>query len=121
MKSFACCECGTNVVIPIVVKTVSCRHCGDVYFIGELGNVRRVYPSLHMQPVTHPLPCSNYPLSKWMMPWTRPIRAGIYHCRFRHTEPHIIELMWQGAFFVVPSTGERVDTSHLLTWRGVLV
>jgi hypothetical protein len=120
LKSYKCCECSTSVVVPKIVSTVSCPRCGDVSFVTD-GNVRRMYPALHMRPVTHPLPDANYPLSIWMPTRTRPIEAGLYHVRFRHTEPHAIPLHWNGYAFVAPDDySKRIDTREFLTWRGVL-
>lgn len=114
---FSCTECSADVIVPLKVTTVSCRRCGDVSFVND-GAPRRYYPALSMYPIDHQSDCSA--VSKWMLPWTRPIRAGVYDCRFRHTEPHVIRLRWNGAGFVVPDTGERVSMRYFLTWRGML-
>lgn len=119
MRTFQCTECGVAVTIPLKVKTVSCRRCGDVSFVNE-GNVRRVYPALHMYPVdTKHDHGSDYPLSIWMLPWTRPVRQGFYDCRFRHTEPNVIRLWWNGVSFTT-ADGQRVSMTQFLTWRGLL-
>lgn len=116
---FQCADCGVWVIIPSrSIRTVSCRRCGTTYLCND-GGVSKFYPSLSMFPVDTPItPCSC--VSMWMLPWTRPIRHGLYDCRFRTIEPNIIRLRWNGAGFVVPDTGERVAMSHFLTWRGVL-
>lgn len=118
LKSYRCCECGTSVIVPKVVSTVTCQRCGDVSFVTD-GIVRRMYPALHMYPVTHQLPDPQYPFSKWMPTGTRPVVSGLYHARFRHTEPHVLTLQWTGCKFV-DSSGTRVAMSQFLTWRGVL-
>lgn len=119
MSSFQCTECGAAVVIPLKCKTVSCRRCGDVSFVND-GAPRRVYPALHMLPVDHPHEFGpDYPLSKWMLSWTRPVTSGNYHVRFRHTEPTVYIARWDGVAFRTP-TGERVRMGNFLTWRGLL-
>lgn len=117
---FQCADCGVWVIIPSrSISTVSCRRCGTTYFSNHGATPSKFYPSLSMYPVDTPItPCSC--VSPWMLPHTRPIRAGIYECRFRTIEPNIIPLRWNGVGFVVPDTGERVAMSHFLTWRGVL-
>lgn len=115
---FRCTECGASVTVPLTVKSVSCRRCGDVSFVND-GAVRRVYPTLHMLPVDAPRPDSDYPLSKWMLPWTRPVMPGNYHLRFRHTEPQAFVAWWDGVKFTT-SDGQRIDMRNFLTWRGLL-
>lgn len=113
-----CTECGANVAVPLSLKTVSCTRCGDAYFVID-ATMRRMYPMLHMLPVDHPLPCDGYPLSKWMMPHTRPIIAGNYHVRFRHTEPEVLIAHWDAVCFRAPNR-QRVDMRNFMTWRGLL-
>jgi hypothetical protein len=119
-RYFQCAECGVAVQIPRGLKTVRCRRCGDSSFITD-GVPRRMYPALHMHPVNYDHGLKDYPSSIWMQTHTRPVRPGIYECRFRHTEPNVIPLLWNGVSFVVPSTGERVVMTQFLTWRGCLV
>ncbi len=109
-----CTECGATIA-PSATSTVRSRRCGDVYYT-ETG--RRVYPALHMYPVTHPRD-PGYPLSKWMLPWTRPLMPGMYHVRFTSTEPRVLLAWWDGANFV-NMQGERVCMTDFLSWRGVL-
>lgn len=116
---YKCTECGAAVRIPVVVTTVSCKRCGDTLFVND-GPVRRVYPALHMLPIdTKHTNGPEYPPSKWMLPWTRPVVNGWYDCRFRNTEPHVLRLWWNGRTFTT-GKGEPVNCSFLLTWRGLL-
>lgn len=137
---YQCTECGTAVRIPLCNKprystagfkgcithrnvtlrapipTVTCPRCGDVSDIDEQGHVQRRYSALHMMPVDH----DDGTLSKWMLPHTRPIRPGLYQCKFRHTGDSFgPSLRWTGYYFACP-LGRRVDCTQLLTWRGVL-
>ena len=78
---------------------------------------RRMYPALHMFPLTN-LRDPNPTYSKWMPTRTRPVFHGEYDVRFRHTEPAVLRLMWDGRRW---HSGEQpVDSRNLLTWRGVL-
>lgn len=136
--TYQCTECGASVTIPwhdkvryrssgfqgqitherIVqrapIPTVSCRRCGDVCDIADDGSVSRRHASLHMHPVSH-----DGPLSIWMLTWTRPIKPGNYHVRFRHLEPQVFVAWWDGVNFL-DTTGRRVRMGEFLTWRGVL-
>lgn len=117
MQSTYCCvECGAANCFSPQLKTVSCRKCGDVCFItnSELGG--RMYPSLHMYPIDT-IECIE---SKWMLPWTRPVRTGIYEVRFRTTEPHVLQAWWNLRDFVTIDTKKRIAMRDFLTWRGVL-
>ena len=119
MESFRCTECGAWVRIPYAksVKNVSCHRCGEVFFCNVDGKPpRKMYPALSMYPIG-----ISGPVSKWMPTTTRPIRVGLYETRFRTTEPSTYLLQWDGVRFLVPSTSERVQMRHFLTWRGVLV
>lgn len=119
--TYCCVECGAANRFSPQLKTVSCRKCGDVCFItnGELGG--RMYPSLHMYPIDV---AGGGVESKWMLPWTRPVREGWYELRFRTTEPHIIRALWSnGVFWGVTQVNhpyERIAMRDFLTWRGVL-
>ena len=125
---FKCTECGAIIRVPTAVKTVSCRRCGDVNLVTD-GQLRRMYPALHMLPVDAPRPTESvpphwymqpeYPLSKWMLPWTRPVKPGNYHVRFRHLEPGVFVARWDGVCFRAPD-GQRVRMRDFLTWRGLL-
>jgi hypothetical protein len=119
-SDFQCSECAAWVNIPRVLKTVTCRRCGEVYFCND-GEPRKMYPALSMHPMSA-LRVQELTgvLSKWMPTHTRPLIVGCYECRFRTTEPNVIQLLWNGTRFVVPSTSERVQMQHFLTWRGVL-
>lgn len=112
---FECVECGTGVRVP-PVATTSCRRCGTVYWTDTRN---KFYPSMSVHPVTYTPADGLHATGMWMLPWTRPTRAGIYECRFRHTEPHVLRLHWDGKNFVT-SQGERVQMTQFLTWRGVL-
>jgi hypothetical protein len=94
---------------------VMCNRCGETYFCNNDEPPRKFYPSLSMRPSG-----TEGVASKWMLTHTRPILTGIYECRFRHTEPNVIPLMWNGASFVAPNTGERISMLNFMTWRGVL-
>jgi hypothetical protein len=119
MASFKCTECGAVVNIPLKLKSVTCPDCGDGSFVND-GAVRRMYPGLHMYPVDHAHSHgADYPPSKWMLPWTRPVIPGNYDVRFRHTEPAVLRLRWNGACFVT-AEGQRVQMTQFLTWRGAL-
>ena len=119
--AFNCCECGRAIPLPRSVKTVSCARCGDVYLCNDGAPPRRMYLSLHMLPLDAPSPSdipADYPPSRWMQPHTRPIRPGLYECKFRHTGEAVFVLEWTGYYFM--HFGPRVDCTQLLTWRGVL-
>ena len=108
-----CSECGTTVALPSSVKTVTCRRCGEVYFVNDGEEPRRFYPSFKMYPFEH-----DGIESKWMPTFTRPLRTGTYQCRFRNTEPNVIDLYWDGWCF--RALGLRVRMTEFLTWRGML-
>lgn len=115
-NTIKCVECGAWVTLPSKsIKTVTCQRCGEVYFCNDDRPPRKFYPALRMHPVTE-----TGVTSAWMPTQTRPIKQGLYDCRFRTTEPNIIRLHWNGAAFVVPDTGERVQMQHFLSWRGTL-
>lgn len=113
MSNYVCTECGATVRIPRVVSTVTCQRCGDVSFC-DGGVARRMYPALTMCP----LGTFGGVESKWMPTHTRPVRSGLYECRFRDIEPRVIVLHWNGRHFT--HCGEPVRMRHFLTWRGVL-
>jgi len=118
-NSFPCSECGATVRLPYSPKitTVACGRCGDVSMITD-GKVRRMYPALHMQPMS-----VNEPLvvSAWMPTRTRPVAPGEYQCRFRTTGDAILPLYWDGVCFrALDNVGSRVKMGDFLTWRGVL-
>ena len=113
-KTLQCDECRALITLPATVKTVSCSRCGETYLVNDGNPPRRLYPALHMYPVT-----VEGVESIWMPTQTRPIRHGLYECRFRTTEPHVLRLHWNGRRFLA-STGEPVAMGEFLTWRGVL-
>lgn len=108
-----CVECGTAFAVPKSVKTVSCRRCGCTHF-ADTGN--KFYPALSM----HPIDTDGGVTSMWMLPYSRPIIQGLYECRFRHCEPDVVTLRWDGARFVAPRTGERIAMEQFMSWRGAL-
>lgn len=118
LKHYACTECGHPVSLPLSesIKTVTCPRCGDVSMIHD-GNVRRIYPALHMHPIDHVGELAA--VSKWMPTRSRPVRPGWYDCRFRTTEPHVLRLQWDGKHWY-SAANERVDTRQFLSWRGML-
>lgn len=119
-RTFQCEECRTVGYVPSGgIKTAICARCGDVYFCDEGRVTRRVYPALHMFPIDVERE-PNYPFSKWMPTHTRPIMAGLYHLRFRHTEPNVIVAWWDGHCFRDRRNGVRLVMTQFLTWRGVL-
>lgn len=116
-NTMRCTECSAWVTLPYAksVNTVSCQRCGTTYFCNMDGPPRKFYPALSM----HPIDVQGV-ASIWMPTHTRPVKPGDYECRFRNTEPNILLLRWNGAAFVVPETGERVQMIHFLSWRGAL-
>ena len=115
---YECAECGALTFLPLTARTVTCHRCGDVCFV-TAGAVQRMYPALHMRPIDHPHGLgADYPPSKWMPTHTRPVAAGMYECRFRHIEPEVVRLYWNG--WRMQHDGVPVDMSNFLTWRGVL-
>lgn len=114
---YVCAECGASNHLPLVVKTVTCHRCGDVCLVTD-GKLTRFYPSLHMMPIDYVPADSCYAVSKWMPTHTRPVASGVYECRFRHIEPTVLRLWWNGVAFL--HAGKRVDMTQFLTWRGVL-
>ena len=115
---FRCTECHTNVAVPrAALKTATCKRCGEVYL---LPSQQRIYPSLHMRPIDIAPPADGCcAVSKWMPTETRPIEQGFYDCRFRHTEPRVFRLYWNGVTFIT-GKGQRVALHNFLTWRGLL-
>lgn len=112
---FACDECRTRISIPRTVSTVTCRRCGETYFSESQ---RKFYPELSMYPIT--ITGEFAAVSKWMPTHTRPVRPGIYECRFRTTEPHVLRLNWTGIRFVTVDDGQAVSLRDFLSWRGML-
>lgn len=110
---YTCAECRALNRRPVSVKTSACVRCGDVTWLHD-GKWGRFYPMLHMLPAT-----ADGPVSKWMPGTTRPVVAGLYDTRFRHTEPTVIRLLWDGRHFVAPD-GRRVEMTQFLSWRGVM-
>lgn len=79
----------------------------------------KIYPALRAYPVT----TGNGELTAWMLTHTRPIVPGLYDVRFRHTEPHVLQLWWSArppACWRVPGTYEPVSDDQFLSWRGRL-
>lgn len=116
--NFHCAECGAKITAPRArdITTVSCSNCGDVYFVGVDRPPRRFYPALHMRPITTP----NAVESKWMPSHTRPIVAGDYEVKFRHTGDSVLVLTYHPGSRAFYSGTHRVNVAHLLTWRGML-
>lgn len=112
---FECTECGTGVRTP-PTATMSCRRCGTVYWT-DSGN--KFYGCMSTHPIDYRAPDGFGHVGCWMLPWTRPLRSGRYECRFRHTEPHVLTLLWDGATFTTLD-GKRVQMTQFLTWRGML-
>ena len=117
IDTFQCSECCAIVRLPLspTIRSVTCPRCGDVSMITD-GRVRRVYPALHMRPIGTP----DGVVSKWMDGRVRPVAAGMYECRFRHLEPAVLPLYWDGACFREGIGGRRVQCVGLLAWRGWL-
>jgi hypothetical protein len=117
MSTFKCAECGVWVTLPYAksIKTVRCHRCGTAYYCDEPGPPRKFYPALSMFPNNEVV---GGPSSEWMPTHTRPVRPGLYDCRFRHIDPATIELWWDGRHFLTPD-GKRVDMSQFLSWSGV--
>ena len=121
-QTYCCSECSTHVQLPLSpkIKTVTCPRCGDVSMLTD-GVRRRFYPALHMTPFPHPHIASEDDIvSAWMPTHTRPVAIGMYECRFRTTEPHVLLLKWDGIKFVDGTMDTRVAMRDFLTWRGVL-
>lgn len=60
--------------------------------------------------------------SMWFLSSSRPLAVGLYHVRYRTTEPAVLMAWWNGAAWQVSQSDPRVvDDGDFMGWRGVLL
>lgn len=85
-----------------------CHYCGMVHSVTE-GVVSPISPRM--------LPLGvGTRMSPWMLPWNRPLSAGMYECKFGELR---VQLWWNGWCFTPGYNDKRcVSTRTLSSWRG---
>lgn len=99
----SCGNCGTPEPIA-AYQPYRCRRCGTVSNLGE-----------RISPMPLPVDAGSRQMP-WMPFYSLPIHRGMYHVRFRSTEPQHFALYWDGRRFV--HEGRRVLMNEFMTWRG---
>jgi hypothetical protein len=115
MNAYTCTQCGYPCELSTWVLSRwenptadRCRHCGMVHC------VQRGHPAVAISPPMLPYGVGGR-TSPWMLPWTRPVSAGLYECRFGGGN-RIILLFWNGKRFTYQE--QPVAMTTFTSWRG---